>query len=208
MSFQKPPARPVGTDAEALWVQWVHDELATYGNLINNPGIRFERTTKGVRPILSAQAGGAVEKFHPFELYQSPAHDTATDWRTFRVRAGSYGTTPVAGTDGADVAAGGNTAQGVNSVEDPATETLDADYNTSIDFIVPDATASYYVWIDATDTAAPEIDKGATPPGSGDDSAWWGGSYVLLAIIDTSTFTATKIAKWRQFVNYNIPKCS
>jgi hypothetical protein len=209
MSFINPPPRPDGTDEEALWVQWVHDEIATYGNLVSTPFIKWSKTTSGIVPVFNPQFGGARIRPHPFQVTQSPSHASATeDWRTFRVRAGAYGTTPVAGTDGADVAAGGNITEGVNDIDDPTTETLDTAYSTSIDIIVPDATESYYIWVDATDPLLPEIDHGATIPGGGTDDDWWNNTgYILIAIIDTQTFTATKIAKRRQFVRDDIPKC-
>jgi hypothetical protein len=209
MSFINPPSRPVGDDEEAQWVKWVHDEIAIYGKLINAPGITFSHTTKGIIPKISAVSSGDRTTFHPFKVYQSPAHDAAEDWRTFRVRAGAYGTTPVLGTDGADVAAGGNVAEGVNDVDDTATEVEDTAYNADFDIIVPDATLAYYIWIDAaTDPAEPVIDHGATIPGGGTDDDWWNGSgYILIAIIDTATLTSTKVAKRRQFVRDDVPKC-
>ena len=209
MSFINPPPRPTGSDEESAWVQWVHDEIATYGNLVSTPFIKWSKTTKGIVPVFVPQFSGERNNLHPFQVIQSPSHSsTSEDWRTFRVRAGAYGTTPVAGTDGADVAAGGNIAEGVNDIDDPQTETVDAAYSTSIDIIVPDAKLSYYIWLDVTDAALPEIDHGDTIPGGGTDDDWWNNSgYILIAIIDTQTFTATKIAKRRQFVRDDIPKC-
>jgi hypothetical protein len=52
------PPRPVGDDEAAHWFQWVHDFLTLRGNFIDTPQIRFEKTTKGIRPILAQQPGG------------------------------------------------------------------------------------------------------------------------------------------------------
>ena len=173
------------------------------------PGVKLSKTTHGTLHVVSPSSQRRVqESFHPFKVYESPPNDDETDWRTFRVRAGAYGTTPVAGTDGADVAEGGNIAEGVNDVDAVDAQVVDYDYSTSIDIIVPDAKLSYYIWLDVTDAALPEIDHGDTIPGGGTDDDWWNNSgYILIAIIDTQTFTATKIAKRRQFVRDDIPKC-
>lgn len=58
MSYLKPPPRPTGSDEEATWIQWAHDQLAIYGRLIDSPGIRFEHTSKGIIPRISFSGGG------------------------------------------------------------------------------------------------------------------------------------------------------
>lgn len=79
MSLNKPPPRPTGSDAEAVWFQWVHDHITSYGKVIGSPGIRFEYTTKGVRAVLSNNGPGTVlyvrvckrdgtEKYIPFRV--------------------------------------------------------------------------------------------------------------------------------------------
>lgn len=62
------PARPTGSGHEARFHQWVWDQLVHRGTLIDTPQIRFEQTTKGVRPILRAAPGGGSGIQGPFLL--------------------------------------------------------------------------------------------------------------------------------------------
>jgi hypothetical protein len=138
---------------------------------------------------------------YPFKVFLSPPDNGGAPeedgyWRTFRVRAGAYGTTAVAGTDGADT--------------DPDDGELNPndEFSNLIDIVVPDATAAYYIWVDASTPSAPVIDHGSTIPGGGTDADWWGGTFFLIAKIDTSTKSSSKVAVVRQFIRYDIPKCA
>jgi hypothetical protein len=54
------PPRPTGDDEEALFMQWVYDQITLRGTLIDTPHIRFERTTQGIIPILKPSRGGGT----------------------------------------------------------------------------------------------------------------------------------------------------
>ncbi len=145
---------------------------------------------------------------YPFKLMQSPAMDAVSratytppetegadlSLRAFRVRAGALGTTPVAGTDGADV-------NPVSSSVNP-----NPDYDVDVDFVVPEDTALFYVWVDATNDAAPFIDQGTTIPGGGTDDDWWGGIYYLIAVIDTTKELGSDEVV-RQYIRDDLPRC-
>lgn len=171
---------------------------------VDVPGIiTYDRTAKGVKANIVQKPGAAAPiTYHPFKVYKSPPNpdddpDDSALWRTFRVRAGALGTVPVLNTDGAD-----------ESPDNPASPVTNRAYDADIDIIVPDATAAFYIWIDATDETSPFIDSGVTIPGGGTDDDWWGGIYYLVCIIDTNTYTATKRAIPRQFIRDDIPKCA
>lgn len=144
----------------------------------------------------------AVEMY-PFRVFTSPYNPTPADpddwWRTFRVRGGRYGTVAVDLTDG-----GHQNADDLRFDPNP-------DYDATIDFVVPVVTpgteSKYYVWVDITDAAAPVIGHSATIPGGGTDDDWWGTSYVLVAVIDVSTYAADYEPVVDQYVRYHIPKC-
>lgn len=140
------------------------------------------------------------ERLYPFKLLKSPRNpdddpDDSALWRTFRVRAGAYGTTPVDFTDGAN-----------KNPDDPASPVTSREFDAAIDIIVPDATAAFYFWIDATDPAAPYIDHGAVIPGTGNDDDWWNNSgFILLAVITISHSPNKAVV--RQYVRDDIPRC-
>lgn len=158
--------------------------------------LRFTKGKDGkYTPVLKLPVSRPqTETFFPFKIYHGPPNDTASDWRTFRVRAGQVGLVGVTGTDDTDT--------------NPDDITNIPAYDGDIDFVVPDATAIYYVWIDCTDPATPTIDHSATPPStpSGFSSPWQCGQYILIGKIDTNTYTATKKAVVRQLVRADLPE--
>ncbi len=62
------PERPVGEDAEAIFMQWVWDQLTIHGKLIDTPEIKFSHTTSGVRPHVKSSHGGGASKDKPVWL--------------------------------------------------------------------------------------------------------------------------------------------
>ena len=52
------PPSPVGDDETAIWLKWVHEQIAHRLQLIDAPGIRFERTSRGVKPIITVARNG------------------------------------------------------------------------------------------------------------------------------------------------------
>lgn len=133
---------------------------------------------------------GSSDRFHPFKVYNCPG-GAANLWRTFRVRAGAYGTTAVAGTDEAD------------QCPDDATVQVYPSYDADVDFVVSSGTAAYYVWIDISTPASPVIDHGTTAP-----DPLFGGDAILLAVIDTDTDSGLSKAWVRQYVRDDVPICS
>lgn len=130
-------------------------------------------------PTLAARSGRrqfARDRMFPFRVYSLPdwMYDAAPAdaWRTFRVRAGSYLSTDVAGTDAQN--------------DDPYSESMPA--AAAFDFTAPAATANYYVWIDI---ATVTIAHGLALPASG---------IVLIAKIDTATAADRNEAIVRQYV--------
>lgn len=197
--------RASGDDEMAIWMQ--ESELAHDRNRpIDQPGIvTYDRTDKGWKANIVQKPGGFVPiTYYPFKVYKSPPNPdddpmASALWRTFRVRAGSFGTEPVLNTDGAD-----------ENPNDPSTPVTDKNYNAAIDIIVPDTTEKFYIWADCSDPGpgGPFIDSGATIPGGGTDDDWWKGIYFLLCIVDTQTYTDKQRAITRQMVRDDIPKCA
>jgi hypothetical protein len=134
----------------------------------------------------------------PFKVYVSGANPSSetTDWRTFRVRAGAMlfdGATPinVTGTDGTDA--------------DPDNE----EAATGTDrFTVADSTANYYVWIEfeySTGAWSAAIHHGTDPTADGwADYPAFDGHHLLVAHIDTNTYSGDKIAVIRQYVRSDV----
>jgi hypothetical protein len=82
------PKRPTGNDPEALFMQWVFDELTIFGRLVSVPGkISFERTTRGIIPVLNPQRGNAAGEQYPFRIYKG------TTWLNAKVATGHILTT-------------------------------------------------------------------------------------------------------------------
>ncbi len=54
------PPRPEGDGYAARFFQWVYDQIAVRMTLIDTTEIRWERTTRGIRPILIASRGSST----------------------------------------------------------------------------------------------------------------------------------------------------
>ena len=52
------PPSPVGDDETARWLKYIHEQVTHRLQLIDAPGIRFERTTRGIKPIIGVGSGG------------------------------------------------------------------------------------------------------------------------------------------------------
>lgn len=125
-------------------------------------------------------------------------------WRTFRVRAGRIG-------DG--VLGSVNQTDGANSnpddITDPGTEEyaqFDTVASTGCDFTVPKDTAFYLIYADRVSVSAGVwyVRTAATDDGSIDGITFGTGDYVLLASIDTSTYSADEKAIVRQYVRTDL----
>lgn len=125
---------------------------------------------------------------------EDPEAEDGTGWRTFRVRAGNLGQTKVSGTDGAD-----------KDPNDPS-EMPHLEFDPDIDFVVPEETEEFFVWIDCT-VEPPEIKSGETIPGDGAEADWLTGKYLRIATIDSNTRKDEKYCVVRQYIHGDIPQC-
>jgi len=213
------PPSPVGDDETARWLKWVHEQIAHRLQLIDAPGIRFERTTRGIKPIIAVGRGGGAlaTPMFPFKIMLSPPNPDFTgtdqeiadehldkDWRTFRVRDGLMGLEPVDFTD--------NVGNPDDSTVPPFLEfdSLDA---TSCDFLLP-KNSTVLVYIDANGLPL-EIhmeDETALPapidPTWSTADGWDDGKYILLGWIDLGlgTNATNRTAAIRQLVRADLPE--
>lgn len=173
----------------------------------------------------SAQEDISATTYFPFKILPSPAITEEADaeavatqdggtvddgidrtWRLFRVRAGAVGTADVANSD---YAFSNPDDPSVNPSEDfEFFQDMGLDTATGIDFLVPDATVAFYVWIDCNDIENPFINAGTTRPGDGTDASFWAGVYILIAIIDTNTNSSSQEAIVRQYRRADVPIAS
>ena len=174
---------------------------------LNGLGLAVQQVQKQVMALRRRITGGGmpedlITSLCPFKIYPSPhnpaATDSVADWRTFRVHMGTFNLILVDGTDGMTSL--------TNYVINPDEIDKSPPYSAGLDFVVPDTTAAFYVWIDITSPSAPVIDQGATPPTGGwtTSSGWNDGNYVLIGWIDTNSDTAIKTAHVRQIVRTDL----
>jgi len=148
---------------------------------------------------------------HPFKLYQLPsmyrqAHDPATDWLRWRVRAGRVLETDAAGTDGIDT--------------DPDSESYP---DSAPDIIIPSGIAKFWFWIeigmDSFGATTAQVFYGDNPkvsryPADGDalwtsDNPWTSfpvpdANHVPVGWIDTATNAGNKQAVVRQLLRTDL----
>ncbi len=165
------------------------------------PGVnyRVRRTDSGTFLDIGPQTSGASgSRMFPFKVYSSGANppNATTDWRTFRVRAGSIffdSATPtdVTGTDGTN--------------DDPDNDTAEVGTDR---FTAPASADDFYVWIEfefaLTDEWTAAVVTGQHPIDNGwENFPALDGHHLLIAHITTSNDT-DKVATIRQYLRTDV----
>lgn len=200
------PGEPSGNNRLAQWLRNLV-RFARAHQIQSIYGARIKRTPNGYQIFVEPQnPTDSTSKNYPFRLYVHAETTGANAWRTFTVRGGKIGNTTVGGTDGASYP-------------------YSTDAGSKNEIEVPNSTAAYYFWIEYYTPAA---DSGLSPTATikhsaSPDSAVPGDLYsgnwpgfpetctyndiicVLIATVDTDTYSATSRALIRQRIRFDLP---